>query len=64
MPLASFVHDKDRNRITIQGPIEQRQTVYHLQKTLIGPHDLYEVIRDMNAQGLTVRITIEVFRDS
>ncbi len=58
--LASFFDDSEPDRRVVQGKLDQRQTVYHLQSTIVGEWNLYEVIRDMTAQGCDIRVTVEV----
>jgi hypothetical protein len=59
MPLARFTRDEDTGTVIIEGQLDQRQTVYHLQRTVVGNLDLFEVVRDMNIQGRYIRVTIQ-----
>jgi DUF1009 family protein len=60
MPLANFLDRDNPNRVVVQGKVDQRQTVYHLQTTIVGEWNLYEIVRDMKAQGCEMRVTFEV----
>lgn len=60
MPLTSFLHDEDPGQRVVRGKLEQRQTVYNLRQTIVGEFDLYEVIRDLKAQGCVIEVAIRV----
>lgn len=60
MQLASFLEHDGPNRVVVQGELKQRQTVYNLQQSIVGEHNLFEVLRDMKAAGCSIRVTIDV----
>lgn len=60
MPLARVTFDPDQPKLVIEGQLDQREKVLQIRQTLVGNVDLFEAIRDLNAQRKLVRVTIEV----
>jgi len=60
MSLARVTFDPDQPKLVIEGQLDQREKVLQIRQTLVGNVDLFEAIRDLNAQRKLVRVTVEV----